>query len=265
MSDSPRSYELQLKHTDEEYLEYLVWHQFDVPGNAQDAINSRASGRALIVLGLVFSFLLALTLVFIFSSSKDSLIDHWQLLAMLTVIALPLVAIGWTMFVDGDRKRFEAASRRQIRAWHRNHGPDVLVFADDAIRLDETGITWISNGTTNATAWTAFTRMERKQHGVSLGSPSMWMYLPLSSLRAPGAEGAEAFLEACAAAAGLDEAGQVLKHITATRARCPMCKYELTGISKPICPECGDYLSFESFPEVFYPHKARPRSFTMTG
>lgn len=265
MEQSARVFDLPVRHTDEEYLEYVLWQHFDVPGYAQKAVSSRASGRALIVLGLIFLFLLALTLFFILSSPSGNLIDDWKFLSFLVMLTLVPISVGWPMFVKGDRTRLEAWNRRQIRKWRRKHGPDAQMIPPGTIRLDEAGISWITNGTTNSTVWTAFTRMERMKHGVSLGSPSMWMYVPLSSLRAPGAEGAEAFLEVCAAAAGLDEAGQVLKHIASTQARCPKCKYELSGIAKPICPECGDHLTFESFPEVFYPQKARPRSFTMTG
>jgi hypothetical protein len=265
VEQSARVFDLPVRHTDEEYLEYVLWQHFDVPGYAQKAISSRASGRALIVLGLIFLFLLALTLFFIFVWSLDDLTEHWQLLSILSVLTLSLLSVGWPMFVRGDRKRLEAWNRRQIRNWRRKHGPDAQMIPHGTIRLDETGISWITNGTTTSTAWTAFTRMERKKHGVTLGSPSMWMYVPLSSLRAPGVEGADSFLETCAVAAGLDEASQVLKYITAAQARCPKCNYELSGISRPICPECGEKLSFESFPEVFYPHKARPRSFAITG
>jgi hypothetical protein len=265
VEQSARVFDLPVHHTDEEYLEYVLWQQLDVPGYAQKAMNSRASGRALIVLGLIFVFLLVLTFAFNLGFSPRRLFDNWELLSVLAAIGLSAISVGWTFFVRGDRKRLEAWNRRQIRKWRRKHGPDAQMIPHGTIRLDETGISWITNGTTTSTAWTAFTRMERKKHGVSLGSPSMWMYVPLSSLRAPGVEGAESFLETCAVAAGLDEASQVLKYITATQARCPKCNYELSGISRPICPECGEKLSFESFQEVFYPHKARPRSFAITG
>lgn len=265
MEQSARVFDLPVRHTDEEYLEYVLWQHFDVPGFAQESMNTRASGRALIVLGLILFSLLAMVVALNLGSRSGVLMRDWHILLVLFAIAVIAFGFGWMMFVTGDREHFEARNRRQIREWRRAHGPEAQMFPHDTVRLDETGISWITNGTTTSTAWTAFTRMERQKHGVSLGSPSMWMYIPLSSLRAPGVEGAEAFLEACAAAAGLDEASQVLKYTTAAQARCPKCNYELSGISRPICPECGEKLSFDSFPEVFYPHKARPRSFAITG
>lgn len=261
------SYEITLQYTDEEYLEYLHWQHFDVPGAAQQARNSRASGRALLVMGAVLVSLLVLVVALIVLR-KDSIRNDDGLVRVLVLTgaaAIACFAFGWKMFVQGDSRRMTRIWKKHMLAWHLEHGHDALLAYEGTYRITSKDVSWIQKGTTNSTAWTALTRVERLSHGYCLAAPTMWFYLPLKCLRDVGGDAAVAFIDQCAAAAGVDERSLILKHVAATQSKCPKCKYELAGLIEPVCPECGDKLGFASFPDVFMPWKRPLRSFTIQG